>query len=65
MYHMHDACVFFRVKLSTPDAFFSQVEKESIDKLCHWQGELYLELHNGTYTSQAKVKHHITSMALL
>ena len=44
-----------RVKMSTPDCFFAEVEHYDSEDLCHWQGELYLELHNGTYTSQAKV----------
>lgn len=45
-----------RVKMSTPDEYFSTVEKNDGDKLCKWTGELYLELHNGTYTTQAQVK---------
>ena len=47
--------IICRVKMSTPDDFFSQIEKEDSDKLCKWVGELYLELHNGTYTTHAKV----------
>lgn len=27
-----------------------------MDNLCSWQGELYLELHNATYTTQANIK---------
>ncbi|XP_067129297.1 alpha-mannosidase 2C1-like isoform X2 [Centruroides vittatus] len=45
-----------KVKHSTPDCFFSHVEKYDISKLCRWVGELYLELHNATYTTQAKMK---------
>ncbi|XP_046577418.1 LOW QUALITY PROTEIN: alpha-mannosidase 2C1-like [Haliotis rubra] len=46
-----------RVEMSTPDDFFTMVEKESgQDKLCTWRGELYLEMHNGTYTTHAQVK---------
>lgn len=45
-----------RVKMSSPDEFFTRVEKEDSSKLCHWNGELYLEMHNGTYTTQAKTK---------
>ena len=33
------------------DAFFTQLESEQ-DNFCKWTGELYLELHNGSYTSQ-------------
>lgn len=41
---------------STPSKFFEAVEKSDLKNLCVWDGELYLELHNGTYTSQAAVK---------
>ncbi|GFR82439.1 RNA-binding protein 5 [Elysia marginata] len=45
-----------KVKLSSSDAFFSNIESERPNRLCRWRGELYLELHNGTYTTWAKVK---------
>nr|CAG4651772.1 EOG090X04YD [Triops cancriformis] len=38
-----------------PHTFFETLEKDG-PKLCTWVGELYLELHNGTYTSQAAMK---------
>ena len=38
-----------------PDAFFAQLERESRN-LPVWRGELYLENHRGTYTSQAQAK---------
>ena len=44
-----------KVKPSSPSSFFDILEAER-ENLCVWRGELYLELHNGTYTSQAKVK---------
>ncbi|XP_069837923.1 alpha-mannosidase 2C1 isoform X2 [Dendropsophus ebraccatus] len=44
-----------RVQLSTPDRFFSALETDT-SQLCSWVGELFLELHNGTYTSQAQIK---------
>ncbi|XP_075753510.1 alpha-mannosidase 2C1 [Pelodiscus sinensis] len=44
-----------RVQMSTPDQFFSVLEKEE-PQLCTWIGELFLELHNGTYTTQAQIK---------
>ncbi|XP_071483559.1 alpha-mannosidase 2C1-like [Diadema antillarum] len=44
-----------RIKPSTPDSFFEAIEAES-DQLCMWQGELYLELHQGTFTTQAEIK---------
>ena len=45
-----------RVAFSSPSEFFDRVESDDAERLCEWQGELYLELHNGTYTTQAKVK---------
>ncbi len=47
-----------RVQMSTPDVLFSQLEADS-SLLCTWVGELFLELHNGTYTTQAKVCFHL------
>ena len=40
---------------STPQTFFATVEKSS-KMLCEWWGELYFELHRGTYTTHAKLK---------
>lgn len=40
-----------------PLDFFKQLEKSS-SHLPTWQGELYLELHRGTLTSQAKIKYY-------
>lgn len=45
-----------KVQPKTPQEFFSDVEKEDCGNLCRWRGELYLELHNGTYTTHAKVE---------
>ncbi|KAG8576025.1 hypothetical protein GDO81_009750 [Engystomops pustulosus] len=44
-----------RVQLSAPDRFFSALETDT-SQLCSWVGELFLELHNGTYTTQAQIK---------
>jgi alpha-mannosidase len=43
------------VSFSSPDAFFDATAQDG-DKLVTWRGELYFELHRGTYTSQAFVK---------
>ena len=37
------------------DAFFERLEKHNAELPC-WSGELYLEVHRGTLTSQARVK---------
>ncbi|KGL94651.1 Alpha-mannosidase 2C1, partial [Charadrius vociferus] len=55
MKRMSDTDGLPRVQLSTPDRLFSVLEKES-SQLCTWVGELFLELHNGTYTTQAQIK---------
>ncbi|XP_077423773.1 alpha-mannosidase 2C1 isoform X2 [Vanacampus margaritifer] len=44
-----------KVHMSSPDKLFSQLWADS-HLLCTWTGELFLELHNGTYTTQAKIK---------
>ncbi|XP_068595309.1 alpha-mannosidase 2C1 [Brachionichthys hirsutus] len=44
-----------RVQASSPERFFSQLRAESA-LLCTWTGELFLELHQGTYTTQAQIK---------
>ncbi|XP_013784457.2 alpha-mannosidase 2C1-like [Limulus polyphemus] len=44
-----------RVQLSTPQNFFDCLENSS-NNLCFWVGDLYLELHNATYTTQAVIK---------
>ncbi|MFC3999022.1 alpha-mannosidase [Nocardiopsis sediminis] len=44
-----------RVRLERPQDFFAAAEAEYPDAPV-WLGELYLELHRGTYTSQAATK---------
>uniref|UniRef100_H0VHR3 Alpha-mannosidase 2C1 n=1 Tax=Cavia porcellus TaxID=10141 RepID=H0VHR3_CAVPO len=44
-----------RVQLSSPDQLFQALESDQ-GKLCTWVGELFLELHNGTYTTHAQIK---------
>ncbi|XP_027779422.2 alpha-mannosidase 2C1 isoform X2 [Marmota flaviventris] len=44
-----------RVQLSSPGQLFKALESDS-EQLCTWVGELFLELHNGTYTTHAQIK---------
>lgn len=44
-----------RVSIETPRSFFTAAQNEYTDAPV-WTGELYLELHRGTFTSQAKTK---------
>ncbi|MBO5452423.1 MAG: alpha-mannosidase [Clostridia bacterium] len=53
---------FPKAVMEMPDVYFDKAEKEFLDtskRLKHtpvWQGELYLEMHRGTYTTMAKNK---------
>jgi alpha-mannosidase len=46
-----------RVRFASPGDFFRDAEAE-YDAPPVWSGELYLEFHRGTYTSQARTKRH-------
>ncbi len=45
-----------KVKLSGAEEFFSRLHKIPESTLPLWRGELYLELHRGTYTTQSRMK---------
>ncbi|MFE6975150.1 alpha-mannosidase [Streptomyces sp. NPDC057682] len=45
-----------RVAVEKPSAFFAAAEEEYGARAPVWSGELYLELHRATYTTQAKTK---------
>jgi alpha-mannosidase len=45
-----------RVAIERPAAFFAAAEEEYGSQAPVWSGELYLELHRATYTTQAKTK---------
>lgn len=46
-----------RVKMTTAEDYFARIyENTDHDLLGKWEGELYFELHRGTYTSQAANK---------
>ena len=53
-----------KVKLSTCHEFFNEA-KATAKKLMTWEGELYLELHNGTYTTMAEHKYYNRFMETL
>ena len=44
-----------RVTMTTPEQFFQAAHDEYVEAPV-WSGEMYLEFHRGTYTSQAKTK---------
>ncbi len=45
-----------RVEIEKPAAFFEAAEEEYAEVAPVWSGELYLEFHRATYTTQAKTK---------
>ncbi len=45
-----------KVKLAPADECFRRIARIPADRLPLWRGELYLELHRGTYTTQARMK---------
>ncbi len=45
-----------RTHHDTAQAFFERMEAEAGERLPTWNGELYLEYHRGTYTTQARNK---------
>ncbi|GAA2327970.1 glycosyl hydrolase-related protein [Streptomyces kunmingensis] len=45
-----------RVEIEKPSAFFQAAYEEYGAKAPVWSGELYLEMHRATYTTQAKTK---------
>ncbi|MCD0481497.1 glycosyl hydrolase-related protein [Streptacidiphilus sp. ASG 303] len=45
-----------RVAVESPAAFFEAAEAEYGEQAPVWTGEMYLELHRATYTTQAKTK---------
>jgi len=54
---MQDVDGLPRVAMRSPEEFFARLEQDAHD-LTVWVGELYLELHRGTYTTQARNKNY-------
>jgi len=45
-----------RLRQDSVVSFFKELERQSGDRLPTWNGELYFELHRGTYTTQSRNK---------
>jgi alpha-mannosidase len=45
-----------KLRIDSPDQFFTDAIAEYGATAATWRGELYFEMHRGTYTSQAKTK---------
>lgn len=54
-----------KVKMAVADEFFGKVGRTPAEELPIWSGELYLEFHRGTYTSQALIKKYNRRLELL
>jgi alpha-mannosidase len=54
-----------QVKHSTAEKFFHALEETIPADLPAWVGELYFQLHRGTYTSQARTKRHNRKLEVL
>ena len=54
--HLQDFPGMPRIKPGRAIDFFRKMEAEAGDRLPTWNGELYLEYHRGTYTTQARNK---------
>jgi alpha-mannosidase len=52
---VHDLEGLPKVKLSSPSEFFTDLKRQGLPK-DRYVGELYLQAHRGTYTSQARTK---------
>ncbi|KAG0004825.1 Glycoside hydrolase, 38 vacuolar alpha mannosidase [Modicella reniformis] len=52
---MKDIDGLAKCEMGGADAFFESIEKQARG-LQEWKGELYFELHRGTYTTQAPIK---------
>ncbi|MBN2046728.1 MAG: alpha-mannosidase, partial [Anaerolineaceae bacterium] len=52
---MNDVDGLARVEIRDPKTFYKRLEDDLIDPV-KWVGELYLEYHRGTYTTQAATK---------
>ncbi|KAF0408010.1 glycoside hydrolase family 38 protein [Gigaspora margarita] len=53
-----------KVNMGSADEFYERLEKNS-SELVSWKGELYFELHRGTYTSHGKIKRYNRKSELL
>lgn len=45
-----------QVRFASPDEFFADARKALAEDASTWVGEMYLEFHRGTYTSQRRTK---------
>lgn len=48
--------IYPRLKYINTEDYFGQFNEKDLEQLPVWKGELYLEYHRGTYTTQAKIK---------
>ncbi len=54
-----------KVEFVNVSEFLTKLREEVKDEIPCWVGELYLELHRGTYTTQARTKRYMRKLELL
>jgi alpha-mannosidase len=54
-----------KIRFDFAENFFKKISDSGLQALPGWSGELYLELHRGTYTTQAKMKKYNRRLELL
>lgn len=54
--HFKSLDIYPRIEYGTASAYLNWLKKQDPSKIPTWKDELYLEYHQGTYTTQAKMK---------
>ncbi len=54
-----------KVEFVSVSEFLTSLREETGDELPTWVGELYLELHRGTYTTQSKTKKYVRKLEFM
>ncbi|PKY21567.1 hypothetical protein RhiirB3_409571 [Rhizophagus irregularis] len=64
LHRMKDIDGLAKVEMGSAEEFYERLEKDS-KELVTWKGELYFELHRGTYTSHGRIKRYNRKSELL
>ncbi|GBC03648.1 hypothetical protein RclHR1_05230010 [Rhizophagus clarus] len=64
LHRMKDIDGLAKVEMGSAEEFYERIEKDS-KELVTWKGELYFELHRGTYTSHGRIKRYNRKSELL
>ncbi|CAG8578871.1 16816_t:CDS:10, partial [Acaulospora colombiana] len=64
LHRLRDVDGLAKVDMGSADDFYERLERNS-SELVSWKGELYFELHRGTYTSHGRIKRYNRKSELL